>query len=105
MVSVNRRFMPFLNNALTWTRAAGPLRYVYARLLRHARTEPEFLWTTAVHAVDALRYVAGELATAQIRALGKGGTTGTASIFSSRTGWEEGSMFCRLLECSKRAMN
>ena len=74
MVSVNRRFMPFLNNALTWTRAAGPLRYVYARLLRHARTEPEFLWTTAVHAVDALRYVVGELATAQIRALGRGGT-------------------------------
>jgi predicted dehydrogenase len=74
MASLNRRFMPFLNNALTWTRAAGPLRYVYAKLLRHARTEPEFLWTTAVHAVDALRHVAGEIAMAQIRALGKGGT-------------------------------
>ena len=105
MVSVNRRFMPFLNNALTWTRAAGPLRYVYARLLRHARTEPEFLWTTAVHAVDALRYVVGELATAQIRALGKGGTIWYGIDIQFENGVEEGLMFCRLLECSKRAMN
>ena len=74
MVSVNRRFMPFLNNALNWTRAAGPLRYVHAKLLRHARTEPEFLWTTAVHAVDALRHVAGEVAATQIRTLGMGET-------------------------------
>jgi myo-inositol 2-dehydrogenase/D-chiro-inositol 1-dehydrogenase len=72
MVSVNRRFMPFLNHAAKWARAAGPLRYVRATLFRHARTEPEFLWTTAVHAVDALRYVAGEFATAEIRAMGKG---------------------------------
>ncbi|PYX49786.1 MAG: hypothetical protein DMG79_07675, partial [Acidobacteria bacterium] len=50
MVSVNRRFMPFLNRALEWTRRVGSLRYVRALMTRHARSEPEFLWATAVHA-------------------------------------------------------
>jgi myo-inositol 2-dehydrogenase / D-chiro-inositol 1-dehydrogenase len=69
MVSVNRRFMPYLTRAMEWTRAIGPLRYVRCTLTRHARCEPEFLWTTAVHAVDALRYIAGEVAEANIRTL------------------------------------
>jgi myo-inositol 2-dehydrogenase/D-chiro-inositol 1-dehydrogenase len=69
MVSVNRRFMPFLNRALDWARQAGPLRYVRCTFTRHARSEPEFLWGTAVHAVDALRYMAGEIADAGIRTL------------------------------------
>lgn len=38
-------------------------------LARHARTEPEFLWVTAVHAVDALRHIAGEVEDAQFRTL------------------------------------
>jgi myo-inositol 2-dehydrogenase / D-chiro-inositol 1-dehydrogenase len=70
MVSVNRRFMPFLNRAIEWTRTVGPLRYVRCTLTRHARSEPEFLWTTAVHAVDALRYIAGQAGEAKIRTLG-----------------------------------
>jgi predicted dehydrogenase len=45
MVSVNRRFMPFLNRAIEWTRTVGPLRYVRCTLTRHARNEPDFLWT------------------------------------------------------------
>jgi len=69
MVSVNRRFMPFLNRALDWTRTVGPLRYVRCTFTRHARSEPEFLWGTAVHAVDTVRYLAGEIAEANIRAL------------------------------------
>jgi predicted dehydrogenase len=69
MVSVNRRFMPFLNRALDWTRAAGPLRYVRSTFTRHARSEPEFLWGTAVHAVDTTRYLAGDIAEANIRTL------------------------------------
>jgi myo-inositol 2-dehydrogenase / D-chiro-inositol 1-dehydrogenase len=73
MVSVNRRFMPFLNRALEWTHHAGPLRYVRCTLTRHARREPEFLWATAVHAVDALRHIAGEVADAKIRVLGNAG--------------------------------
>ncbi len=69
MVSVNRRFMPFLNRAIEYAGNAGPLRYVRCTLTRHARNEPEFLWTTAVHAVDALRHIAGDVADADIRTL------------------------------------
>jgi myo-inositol 2-dehydrogenase/D-chiro-inositol 1-dehydrogenase len=72
MVSVNRRFMPFLNQALEWTRAAGSLRYVRCVMLRHERREPEFLWATAVHAIDAMRYIAGQVSDAKIHVLGKG---------------------------------
>ena len=61
MVSVNRRFMPFLNEALSWTRQLGPLQYVRATQVRHARTEPDFIWSTAIHVLDALRYMAGEI--------------------------------------------
>jgi len=62
MVSVNRRFMPFLNRALQWTRNAGPIRYIHCTLARHARSEPGFIWATAVHAVDTLRYIGGDVA-------------------------------------------
>jgi predicted dehydrogenase len=55
MVSVNRRFMPLLNRALEWT-----------TMTRHARTEPAFLSETAVHSVDALRYIAGPIRSASI---------------------------------------
>ena len=69
MVSVNRRFMPFLNRTLEWTTSAGPLRYVRCTMTRPARTEPEFIWTTAVHAVDALRYIAGEVSESSVRTM------------------------------------
>lgn len=73
MVSVNRRFMPFLNQAIKWTRNAGALRYARCTLTRHARREPEFLWTTAVHAIDTLRYIAGPVLDAQIYTMREGG--------------------------------
>lgn len=69
MVSVNRRFMPSLNRAIAWTRTAGPLRYVHCTMARHARREPEFLWTTAIHAVDTLRYIAGTVVSFNLRTL------------------------------------
>ena len=69
MVSVNRRFMPLLNRAIEWTSHAGPLRYVHCTLARHARQEPEFLWATAVHAVDTLRYIAGQVVAFDLRTL------------------------------------
>lgn len=75
MVSVNRRFMPFLNSAIEWIRTAGPLRYVRCTFTRHARTEPEFLWGTAVHAVDALRHIAGEIAEVHVRTLNGDGNS------------------------------
>jgi predicted dehydrogenase len=62
MVSVNRRFMPYLNQAKSWVKDIGPLQYVRATQVRHGRDEPEFIWSTAIHVLDALRHVAGEIA-------------------------------------------
>jgi predicted dehydrogenase len=88
MVSVNRRFMPFLNRAIEWTRSAGPLGYVRCTLTRHARKEPEFLWTTAVHAVDALRYIAGNVAAAKISPLK--GKVGSSNWYAIDLSFESG---------------
>lgn len=41
-------------------------------MARHDREEPEFLWATAVHAVDTLRYIAGQVTAYDLRTL-KGG--------------------------------
>ncbi len=88
MVSVNRRFMPFLNRAIEWAGSAGPLRYVRCTLTRHARSEPGFLWTTAVHAVDAVRHIAGDVAEANIRTLKR--TGGSAEWFAIDLRFETG---------------
>jgi len=61
MVSVNRRFMPYLNQAKSWANNIGPLRYVRATQIRHERDEPDFIWATAIHVLDALRHIAGEV--------------------------------------------
>ena len=61
MVSVNRRFMPYLNQAHSWIQERGPLRYVRASQVRHERNESDFIWSTAIHVLDALRYIAGEV--------------------------------------------
>jgi myo-inositol 2-dehydrogenase/D-chiro-inositol 1-dehydrogenase len=61
MVSVNRRFMPYLNEARSWLQHRGPLRYVRASQVRHQRSEPDFIWSTAIHVLDALRYIAGDV--------------------------------------------
>ena len=59
MVSVNRRFIPYLNQARSWMHDHGPLRYVRATQVRHERSESDFIWSTAIHAVDAMRFIAG----------------------------------------------
>jgi predicted dehydrogenase len=61
LVSVNRRFMPYLNQACSWMQQHGPLRYVRASQIRHERSEPDFIWSTAIHAIDALRHIAGDV--------------------------------------------
>lgn len=61
MVSVNRRFMPYLNQARTWMQALGPLRYGKAMQIRHGRDEDDFIWSTGIHVLDSLRYMAGEI--------------------------------------------
>lgn len=93
MVSVNRRFMPFLNRALAWSRdensrSTALLRHVRCTMARHVRSEPDFLWTTGVHAVDTLRYIAGEVAEASIRTLGAG--AGSANWYGIDLRFEAG---------------
>ena len=61
MVSVNRRFMPYLNRARSWMNGIGPVQYVRATQVRHARNEKDFIWSTAIHVVDALRHMVGEI--------------------------------------------
>ena len=61
MVSVNRRFMPYLNQARSWIHDHGPLRYLRASQVRHRRDEADFIWSTAIHVLDALRYIGGEV--------------------------------------------
>jgi predicted dehydrogenase len=61
MVSVNRRFLPYLNTAKSWIDEFGPLRYVRATQVRSGRSEPDFIWSTAIHVLDALRSIAGEI--------------------------------------------
>ena len=74
MVSVNRRFMPYLNQARSWMEQHGPLRYVRASQVRHERSEPDFIWSTAIHAIDALRYIAGEVEEFDVTVSGAGAT-------------------------------
>ncbi|MFL6303149.1 MAG: Gfo/Idh/MocA family protein [Candidatus Sulfotelmatobacter sp.] len=78
MVSVNRRFMPFLKRALEWARNAGSVHYVHCTMARHARSEREFIWATAVHAVDTLRNIAGEVEAFECRTM----MAGTAAWYA-----------------------
>jgi len=70
MVSVNRRFLPPLNKAKEWVAQQGKLRFLHANMLRYKRTEPDFVWGTGVHVVDAIRYVAGDVEDLSIRTSG-----------------------------------
>ena len=88
MVSVNRRFMPFLNRALEWARNAGSIRYVHCTMARHARSEREFIWATAVHAVDTLRYIAGEVTKFECRTMMAGTTAWYAIDLHFQSGIE-----------------
>jgi myo-inositol 2-dehydrogenase / D-chiro-inositol 1-dehydrogenase len=84
MVSVNRRFMPYLERAAEWARGVGPLRYVRASMVRHARREPDFIWSTAIHAVDALRFLAGEIHEVETEVIRTDGPTAIWYVLSFR---------------------
>ncbi|HEX6821395.1 MAG TPA: Gfo/Idh/MocA family oxidoreductase [Candidatus Sulfotelmatobacter sp.] len=88
MVSVNRRFMSFLNRALEWARNTGSIRYVHCTLARQARSEREFIWATAVHAVDTLRYLAGEVEEFECRTMTAGATAWYAIDLHFKNGVE-----------------
>jgi predicted dehydrogenase len=70
MVSVNRRFMPYVNEVRAWLQEVGPVRYVRATQVRHARSEDDFIWSTGIHVLDALRYLAGEIDNFRVEVIG-----------------------------------
>lgn len=104
MVSVNRRFVPLLNRGREWAAAVGALRFVRASMFRHKRVEDNFIWGTAVHAVDAMRHLAGEVRDCRVRIcrrdglsaawyeaafLFEGGCAGTLHVFPTAGASEE----------------
>jgi predicted dehydrogenase len=60
MVSMNRRYDPALRMALDWW-GERPLHYVRGTIVRVDRREPEFFYGTAIHPLDALREIAGDV--------------------------------------------
>jgi len=61
MVSVNRRFDPALTAALnSW--GDRRIEHLHARIVRVRRREPEFMYGTAIHPLDAIRAIAGDVA-------------------------------------------
>jgi predicted dehydrogenase len=60
MVSMNRRFDPALRAALNWW-GNRPLHYVRGTIVRVDRREPEFFYGTAIHPLDTLREIAGDV--------------------------------------------
>lgn len=68
MVSFNRRFNPAVARAREWLveEAVGrPIRYVSARMLRHARTEATFVTGTGIHLIDNVQSFLGDPQRAQ----------------------------------------
>ena len=66
-VSVNRRFQAHLTRGLAWAREQGPLQLVSASMLRAKRREPDFITGTAIHAIDALRHLGGDVRSYRLR--------------------------------------
>jgi predicted dehydrogenase len=86
LVSANRRFTPYLVRAVEWARSQGPLHYARATMVRHARREPGFIWGTAFHAVDALRFAAGDVRGFSLRLMVPGGNLGPGLQLESARG-------------------
>jgi predicted dehydrogenase len=66
----------------------GPLRYVKASQIRHQRSEPDFIWSTAIHVIDALRYIAGDVEKFDVTVPRAGTTNATWYVIS--LGFESG---------------
>jgi myo-inositol 2-dehydrogenase/D-chiro-inositol 1-dehydrogenase len=57
-VAFNRRFAPLLRELRRRIEEAGPLQHVHYEMTRVERRDPDFS-TTAIHGLDAVRYLAG----------------------------------------------
>lgn len=77
MVSFNRRFDPALTRARDWLARQAPPHFIRASMTRAARAEPNFLWGTAIHVIDALNHLAGPLELLHVHAAGQGRGVGS----------------------------
>ena len=57
-VAFNRRFAPLVRELRRRIEAAGPLQHLHYEMTRVERRDPDFS-TTAIHGLDAVRYLAG----------------------------------------------
>ena len=70
LVALNRRFMPLARSMKELLgQAERPPQLLTAEMLRHERTEPEFAFGTAVHAIDLMRYLGGDVAGLRVKKL------------------------------------
>ena len=61
MVSMNRRFDPALRAGMNrW--GDRPIEYLRGTIVRVDRREPDFVYGTAIHPLDAMRAIAGDVA-------------------------------------------
>ena len=61
-VAFNRRRMPGLERLKLWVETNRPVSYVRAEMLRNRRLEADFAVGTAIHPLDFLRYLCGDVA-------------------------------------------
>ena len=66
MVSMNRRFDPAICAARSWW-GERQISYLRARIVRIDRREPEFAYGTAIHPLDAMRAIAGDIASYRVQ--------------------------------------
>jgi predicted dehydrogenase len=60
-LAFNRRSMPGIQRLKRWAVEIGPIRYARAEMLRNRRLEAEFGIGTAIHPLDCLRFLCGEV--------------------------------------------
>lgn len=66
-VAFNRRTMPGIMRLRQWSIEKSPIRYARAEMLRNRRLEPEFAIGTAIHSLDCLRFLCGDVASIATR--------------------------------------
>ena len=66
-VAFNRRAMPGLLRLKHWAEENGPIRYIRVEMLRNRRLEPEFGVGTAIHPLDCLRFLGGDVREVETR--------------------------------------
>ena len=73
-VAFNRRRIPGLQYLRHWADANAPIRYVRVEMFRNRRLEPDFAVGTAIHPLDFLRYLCGDVVEIRTHCLPYAGT-------------------------------